>query len=57
MRLKINGVMVVEGDEVTVSDTANLVKVNAVYRHAKNLLDQYDDINLIVVERIVEEET
>ncbi len=55
MRLKINGVLVVEGTEVTVSDVADLVKVNEVYRFGKNLLDKHDDINTIVVERIVED--
>lgn len=56
MKLKINGVVVVDGDAVTVSDVVDLAKVNAIYRFGKTLLEQYDDITLIEVERIVVEE-
>lgn len=51
MRLKINGEVVVEGSVVTVSDMDELVKINDVYRRARALLDKYDDITLIEVER------
>jgi len=58
LKLKINGVLVVDGSTVTVSDTDDLMKVNAAHRLGKSLLDRYSDINLIEVERIViEEET
>lgn len=55
MKLKINGVVVVEGDEVTVSNTADLVKVNEVYARARSLLDKYEDITHIDVQRIIKE--
>lgn len=57
MKLKINGVLVVDGSTVTVSDTDDLTKVNAAHRLGKSLLDRYPDIILIEVERIVVEET
>lgn len=53
MKLKINGVLVVDGSTVTVSDTDDLVKVNAAHRLARSILDRYPEINLIEVERIV----
>lgn len=55
MKIKINEDLVVDGDAVTVTDTVDLTKVNAVYRVAKSLLDSYPDIDLIEMERIVEE--
>lgn len=42
-----------DGSAVTVSDTDDLVKVNAVLRLARSILDRYADIDLIEVERIV----
>ncbi len=53
MKLKINGVLVVDGSTVTVSDTEDLVKVNLALRLARSILDKYPDIDLIEVERIV----
>ena len=53
MKLKINGVLVVDGSTVTVSDTDDLVKVNLVLRLARSILDRYPDVDLIEVERIV----
>ncbi len=52
MRLKINGEVVVEGSDVTVADMSDLVKVNDCVRRAQALLDKYDDIDLIEIERI-----
>lgn len=55
MKLKINGIVVVEGTEVVVSNVADLEKVNEAYRLIRNLLDRYDDIDNIEVERMEEE--
>lgn len=44
------------GETVTVEDTDDLLKINAAYRLGKNLLDRYSDIDLIEVERVIEEE-
>ena len=53
MKLKINGVLVVDGSTVTVSDTDDLVKVNLALRLARSILDKYPDVNLVEIERIV----